>query len=455
MHDRSLEVPRGALAPMRTFVRRTADSLAAVLSRGNAELQTALAVAEAAERRARALAEASSVLSASLDYEAMLRTVARLVISELADWCVIYMVESDDSIRRLDVAHKDPALAATARELGEYVDRNIPEGVPNVIRSRQPELVSAVTPTIMDKLARQAEHRRIIETLGVRSYMMVPLLARGRALGAIAFISATAERQYGQQDLAFALELAGRAALAVDNARLYRQAQAANQAKSEFMAVISHELRTPLTTIIACTDLLDSEIIGAVTPEQREQFGHVTASALHLLQIIEEILTFSRMEAGRENVRPEVFDVGELVRETAGMIEPVATSKGLGFEALPPDGVVSMKTDFQKLRQILLNLLSNAIKFTEEGTVSLVAREDGEHLLFEVHDQGIGIAPDHLEKIFEPFWQVDRSDTRRARGTGLGLSVTRRLVTLLGGEIAVDSTLGAGTTFSLKLPAGS
>jgi two-component system sensor histidine kinase/response regulator len=234
-----------------------------------------------------------------------------------------------------------------------------------------------------------------------------------------------------------------------------REAVDASRAKSDFLARMSHELRTPLAAIIGYGELLADGITGPVNEEQAKQLTRIRWSANHLLSIIDEILTLARMEAGKERVDVHNVDVPPLLESVASMAEPLAAAKGLSFELRLPKEEVTLRTDPMKLRQVLLNLISNAVKYTDTGTVALSGdRADG-HVHFLVSDTGVGVAEDHLEKIFEPFWQVEQTTTRRAGGTGLGLAVTRQFVDLLGGTIDVNSTLGKGSTFRVSLPVPS
>ena len=234
--------------------------------------------------------------------------------------------------------------------------------------------------------------------------------------------------------------------------RLYREADEANRAKASFLAVMSHELRTPLNAVVGFTELLQAEISGPLTDMQRKHLERIRAGTSHLIQIIEEILTFSRAEAGREEVYLQSVSVGDMVSDTAALVRPMAGEKGLGFEIVVPEGLPPIETDSRKLRQILLNLLSNAVKFTDRGGVQLQASDEGEELCIAVKDTGSGIDSSEIERIFEPFRQVDQSSRRRVGGTGLGLAVTRQLVDLLGGTIEVESTPGEGSTFTVRLP---
>ena len=234
-----------------------------------------------------------------------------------------------------------------------------------------------------------------------------------------------------------------------------REALAASRAKSDFLARMSHELRTPLAAIIGYGELLADGITGPINEEQKRQLHRIRSSANHLLAIIDEILTLARMEAGKERVDIRDVEVGELLESVASMAEPLASAKGLSFSVLPKEKDLSIRTDPVKLRQVLLNLLSNAVKYTDQGQISVTTESRDGMVDFLVTDTGVGVGEEHLEKIFEPFWQVEHTTTRRAGGTGLGLAVTRQFVELLGGSIDVQSSLGNGSTFRVSIPKGA
>jgi signal transduction histidine kinase len=243
-------------------------------------------------------------------------------------------------------------------------------------------------------------------------------------------------------------------------------AEEANAARSSFLAVMSHELRTPLNAVIGYAELLNLGVTGPVTAAQAEQLGRIRGSASHLVGLIDQVLRFARLEAGRDEVRLEPFDAVAVARDAADMIAPLAAAKGLAFDVDVPDAPVAVRSDPQKLRQVLLNLLSNAAKYTPAGQIALVLETssgagatpgDGRAadalVVFRVRDTGIGVAPEHHEHIFDPFWQVSPALTRTVGGTGLGLSVSRQLARLLGGDLTVESAPGAGSTFVLTIPA--
>jgi signal transduction histidine kinase len=258
-------------------------------------------------------------------------------------------------------------------------------------------------------------------------------------------LRAAAIVQRGERSQARALE---HAAAARD------EAERANRAKNDFLAVMSHELRTPLNAIIGYGSLLRDGIPDPATPGQRQQLERIGASAKHLLALIDEVLTLSRLELGRERITPVRIGVASLCEEAAAMMEPEASRKGLVLTLQLPDADVTMTTDAGKLRQALVNLIGNAVKFTDRGHVQVRAwpEEMGDVLVFEVEDTGLGISAEHLPLIFDAFWQVDQAPTRRVGGTGLGLHVTRRLVRLLGGDVVARSVLGEGSCFTIRVP---
>jgi signal transduction histidine kinase len=215
---------------------------------------------------------------------------------------------------------------------------------------------------------------------------------------------------------------------------------------------MSHELRTPLNAITGYVELLDEGLGGDLTDPQRKYLGRIRSSAGHLLSLVDEVLQFARMEAATVDAAEEPVDLRGVVEEGAGLVEPLAAGKGLAFHVRTPAEPVVASTDAARLRQVLVNLAGNEVKFTERGEVSVTLERRGGEAVLRVRDTGHGIPEEHREKIFEPFWQVDASNTRETGGTGLGLAITRRLVDLLGGEIAVESAPGSGSTFTVRLP---
>jgi len=228
----------------------------------------------------------------------------------------------------------------------------------------------------------------------------------------------------------------------------------ANEAKSAFMATMSHELRTPLNAIVGYVDLLDAEVAGPINLDQRGFISRLRTSASHLLELITQVLEFERISTGRERAFMERVDISKLLSDAAALVAPIAAQKRIRLITEVPTGLTFV-TDATKVRQIVLNLLSNAVKYTEEGGVTLRAKIGASSLVVEVSDTGVGISPDDQQRIFDPFWQADRSLTRKVGGTGLGLSIAERFARVVDGSLLVESSLGRGTTFYLKVPAGA
>jgi signal transduction histidine kinase len=240
--------------------------------------------------------------------------------------------------------------------------------------------------------------------------------------------------------------------IALEGSRLLRDLQEANQAKSTFLATISHELRTPLNAILGYVDLLDMEVAGVLNERQRQSLARVRAGSLHLQELIESILSFARIDAGKVRLDIALVDLRDVVRDTSALIEPLAREAGLELSVRLPAEPLPLNTDAAKVRQILLNLLSNAVKFTPAGGVTVEAGRSDDDLVLSVRDTGIGITLEEQEAIFEPFRQIGNVYTQKSSGTGLGLSVSLQLARLLGGDLTVESVPLRGSTFTVLLP---
>ena len=403
-----------------------------------------------AEEMQQLLSEAGRVLGESLDPERTLSNFARLIVPRLATVCGVFLLEDDGSPRLLDVAAEPPErevrIGSALRSVLAFEGITAQGCLGRAMRGG-----AAVICAVPGTDDRRGEGP-VLEALHAASGMIVPMRAHDRMLGALVFGRAPGEPAYTDDDLVLAEELVSRAALAVDNARLYETALIANRAKGDFLAVMSHELRTPLNAVIGYSDLLLLGISGTLPRDSAKYVERMQVAAKHLIHLIEQILTFSRMEAGREEVHGESIALGVLARDAAALAEPLAAEKGLRFHANVGDETSEMETDSAKVRQILLNMLSNAVKFTEQGDITLETRLVDDHVQFDVEDSGIGIPAEYVEKVFDPFWQVEQQKTRRAGGSGLGLTVSRRLARLLGGDLQLVRSSAEGTRFRLTLP---
>jgi PAS domain S-box-containing protein len=394
-------------------------------------------------------------LAETLDLDETLRRGARVAIPFLADLCTIDLVEDGTTLRRAAAAAADATVEETLQRTGRRhpPDWRLPSAAMETLRTGEPVLHAELSDAAGPGAVPDPELLRLVQEHGVRSTLIVPLAVHGQRLGVVTFAFARSGRHYGAGHLGLACDVARRIALAIANARLYEEAQASNEAKSNFISVISHEFRTPLTAIVGYVDLLLDQVAGTLNAKQSEQLGRVKSSAWHLTHLVEEILTFSRMEAGRESVESELIDLAEVARHSVMLIEPVAAAKTLKVGVDLPAEPVIVRSDSGKIGQILINLLGNAVKFTDAGEVRLRLASDARRHVFDVIDTGVGIGADDSDRIFDAFWQVDQGTTRRMGGTGLGLTIARRLARLLGGEIEVNSERGRGSTFRLSLPA--
>jgi signal transduction histidine kinase len=462
-------------------------------------------------RRLRFLAEAGKTLSASLDYETTLRNVANLAVPAVADWCVIDLIDEQGELQRLTIAHEDPAMIQFVRELREKYPED-PEsryGVREVIRSGEPQLVTEISPEMLREVAQDEEHLRLIEALHLGSYIVVPLQARGRMLGALTLVCSITAHCYDTDDLEMARELAVRAAVAIDNARLVREleqtqshleqtaaeleaqaeelqatveeleattqdliaandearaareeaerarahAEDANAAKSSFLATMSHELRTPLNAIGGYAELMELGIHGPLTDPQREALRRLRRAQKRLLSLINDVLNFARLEAGQVRFHYRDVPVASILANLETVIAPqlAARQQTLAIDDVRPG--LRVHADPEKAEQILLNLLANAIKFTAPGgRIHVKTSAQGPEVWIRVTDTGAGIEAERLDTIFEPFVQVDGGMIREHGGVGLGLSISRDLAQAMSGDVRVESQVGRGSTFTLVLP---
>jgi signal transduction histidine kinase len=289
---------------------------------------------------------------------------------------------------------------------------------------------------------------------GLQAIAGFPLKRVGRVLGVftIAFFE---PHTLSEEELRVLGLLADQAAIAIENARLYHEAQEADRLKSAFLASMSHELRTPLNSIIGFTGIMLQSLAGPLNPEQEKQLNMVYDSAKHLLALINDVLDISKIEAGQLEVASELFDIRQAIEKVVRTVTPLAEKKGLALLTRVAPEVGQIVSDRRRVEQILINLLNNAVKFTEQGEVRIACQVDDGWLVTRVVDTGIGIKPEDIGKLFKPFRQIETGLTRRYEGTGLGLSICRRLVEMLGGEIWAESEgEGKGSVFGFTLPVG-
>jgi signal transduction histidine kinase len=420
------------------------------------------------------LAGAADILARSLSDESLISGLAEYCVPRLADYCSIHVADEDGAIRRIATAHRDPDKGPMVRALVARYPYHVdgPGEVPAVIRSREPVLLPHVDVAAAIAQASDADAVALLRQVAPSSFMCVPLVVRGRAFGAISFTMTDSGRVYSRDDLEIANELARRTAVAIDNALIFRRsidlrldAEAASNAKSDFLAKMSHEIRTPINAMMGYAELLQMGLSGPVNAKQAAQLGRIRDSGNHLTSLIGEILDLSKIEAGQMQVESVVASAPQSAEAALTMIRPQAAAKGIEVVlATASDTATEYLGDPKRVHQILTNLLTNAVKFTPPGgrvsiecgvgawAAASAPGHEARWACISVQDTGVGIAADDIDRIFQPFVQVDSGYTRSQGGTGLGLTISRSLAQMMGGDIALESTVGVGSIFTLWLP---
>ncbi|MCA1566758.1 MAG: response regulator [Acidobacteria bacterium] len=404
----------------------------------------------------RFLGDATTMLASSLDYELTLESLARLAVPYMADFCLVHMLEDDGTIRRMIVAHQDPAREAAWRDMQRRfpLDLNTPHTIAKVLRTGQPEIFSEISDEMWQAVIRDPEEIRMLREFDIRAAMIMPLVARGRTIGALTFISSESARRYGEDDFALAKELARRAALAIDNARLYRRAQEANRVKDEFLATLSHELRTPLTPIIGWVHMMSSGQLAA--GDITHGLSVISNNSQSLSHLINDLLDMSAILSGKMRIDTLPVSLNSVVTEAIETVRPRAAKQNIRIELAPADGAddALVSGDRTRLVQVFWNLLTNAVKFSPDGSRVRVACEiAGGAAGVHVEDEGEGISTEFLPYVFERFRQQDMSTTKMHGGLGIGLALVKSFVEAHGGTVAATSAgEGRGSRFTVSLP---
>ncbi|MET0403992.1 MAG: PAS domain-containing sensor histidine kinase [Cystobacter sp.] len=409
-----------------------------------------------AEERAAFLSRAGELLSSSLDYDATLAALAALSVPTLADWCILDVLGPNGRFLRVQVVAADPALTALAEEVRGLtpVPSDEPIYPPSValVKGRA-SLVEEVTDEVMRRVAQGEQHLSAMRRIGIRSLITVPLLAHSRILGALTFLVSQPGRHYGEEDLRFAQELAHRAALSVDNARLYREAQEAIRLRDEFLSIASHELKTPLTPLSLKLQALEraaeSDSDSALSRTVRAHVESGRQQLRKLTSLMNGLLDVSLIAAGAFHLRREQVDLSAVVREVAARLGPRAARSEAPL-VVHAEAPVRGRWDRSRLEQVVTSLVDNAVKYGVGAPVDIRVGQEGGQARLTVRDQGIGIAAEQSQRIFERYARA--VSERHYGGLGLGLYITRAIVEAEGGRVYVNSVLGEGATFVVELP---
>ncbi len=418
--------------------------------------------AEKSAARLAFLSEASAALNESLDIDSMLSSFAKVVIRNFAEVCLVDIY--DDTHQSIDrvLSTKHSIRVNRANSLNGGARRSLSltelEAVALVIRTGSVKVYQDFDESVLQKISleREALGRNI--NLEDCTLMVIPLIYHGRVFGAMSFISTTSSTVYGNLEISIAQDLAKRASFAIENSKLYSKANEASRSKSAFLANISHEIRTPLGAMIGFAELsLDEKHSSA---EQLKYLATIIRNGRQLLRIVDEVLDLSKVESDRIQIERVNFSLPKLIEDVNALLGVVASEKGIELTIhCGPDVPERVSTDPLRLRQILINVIGNAIKFTERGSVDVevhcnlfAGTTQSAKLIFVVKDTGIGLTPEHVTKLFQPFAQADESMTRRFGGTGLGLFLSRKLARLLGGDVSLrQSSLGGGSEFVISV----
>ncbi len=403
----------------------------------------------AREADERMLAEATIVLASSLDYKGTLRTLARLVVEHVAEFCTIDMFDEDRRLTRLIVAHADPTLAAACERLAALPLDPAHALSGTVLESGKVEVFEDMSPSFVSSIVQDPEHLRLLERIAVRSAIVVPLVIDEQIIGAVT-MSRTQPHRFGPREVNLAGELGRRAAIAIHNARLFQAARRATEARDDVLGIVAHDLRSPLNAIQLATTTLERQASVMEHPRARQSVEMVSASLQRAHRLIADLLDVSRIDAGALSVATERIELAPAVAATLGAHEMAAAEVSVALQSSVGADLPAVAGDHDRIVQILDNLVGNALRYTPAGgSITVAAVPQGDELLVSVTDTGAGIPPEHLAHIFDRFWQSNRT---RRNGAGLGLAICRGVVEAHGGRIWAHSVPGAGSTFYFTLP---
>ncbi|GIZ53703.1 hypothetical protein NCCP691_37170 [Noviherbaspirillum aridicola] len=407
-----------------------------------------------AEKDKEFLVRATAELAALVEPQSTLDRLARLAVPAFADWCAIDMLADDGSLTRVSVAHADPGKVKLAEEIHRRFppDPNIDEGTWGVIRSGRSRFISEITDAMVNAIIKDPDRRAMLKELGMRSYLAVPLSAHGKTTGVITFFAAESGRLYAEDDLLLAEELAHRAAVAIENAELYRELKAADRAKNIFLATLAHELRNPLAAIVSGLALVK---LTSNDPERVEQTAAVmTRQSDYLTRLVDDLMDIARITSGKMELKKEQASLVSILNGAIEASRSAIEAAGHRLSVSLPGQPTPVLADTVRLAQVFSNLLTNAAKYTPHGGQIDVSVEcPGPEYVVRVRDNGAGISSDMLEHVFKLFTQVKHPIETGDGGLGIGLAIVEGLVSGHGGSVEAHSAgPGKGSEFVVRLP---
>jgi signal transduction histidine kinase len=391
------------------------------------------------------------VLSSSFDYQTTLAALVRLAVPTLADYCALDILVGEDSFERIGEAHVDPTKSILLRQVATFPRSALTASHPliRVMSTGQPVLQAEITADFINAAFAEPSQRRTVEALGPRSLICVPLVDSGKPIGALTLVTSGSGRLYDEADLSLAADVARRAAVVVEHARLFHQAEQATRARDDVLAVVAHDLRNPLNTVTMAISLMLETTPVERTQERRQQ-EIVRRAADRMNRMIQDLLDVKRMESGHLTIDAKAESPDILVNDAIEMLRPLASGRSIAMEASVADDLPVVLADAARIQQVLSNLVGNAVKFTpREGRITVAADRHDTEVRFAVIDTGPGIPPEQVPHIFGRFWQARSSDQR---GIGLGLAIAKGIVEAHNGRIWVESQVGLGSTFYFTLP---
>jgi PAS domain S-box-containing protein len=438
--------------PLPGYVRGTLLLFEDVTARIHAEQER-----EASQQRLTFLAELGLVLAASLDYQTTLSRLAEALVPTLADWCIIDLIEADQRLDRVAVATANSAIEQPLHMLRERYPLTWESRQPaaEALRQRRGVLFPGFSPESLAATVYDQDHLTLIEVLKPQSAMAVPIMLRDRLLGALTLARIAATPAYTEQDLRFAEEVANRAALVIENTRLYAEAQAAIQTRDQFLSLAAHELRTPITTVLGSAQLIQRQLkqSPAATDRELQRVQTLIDHVWRLQRLIQTLLDPARIAAGQLSIEREPVDLSLTIRQILEALQPTLRDHHIVTQGLDTPCIIT--GDQMRLEQVVQNILQNAIKYSPNGgAIRVELAQHTQHVDLTIHDEGIGIPSDDIARITERFYRAMNVRSTNFSGMGIGLYVVKEILTAHGGTLRIESRHGAGTQIQVRLPRG-